>query len=224
MPTYAEALKNNDSVTFQQIAEKRIIKTFNKILESIDIANDTSEEGAVLSDINDKAEELGAIDVNYQDGIVQVIFDSKDVVVDFADFLDDIDDVEDYEMNFLHDEGDSDFPEDEVEMDNISDEGDYEYEFIIEINPNIVNYSNEELSEAGVMRKMVRHGQIVKKMDCPPGMKLVNGHCVAMKSAEKNARKRAGIKAAKKRAPKMAKIAKRMKISNMIRQRKGLDK
>lgn len=228
MASYADAIKKNDSVDFQRLTEQKLLKAFNKILESIEIEDDECEEGMVLSDIQDKCDELSATESTYMDGIATVVFDSKDSALEFADFLDELDGVDAYELSFLHDEGDKMYRRDDtVDFEDIEDGDGYEYEFIVELSPEIVNYcSDEEFEEldetAAIKRFSMRGGKLKKVFDCPPGQKLVNGHCIAMKSSEKAHRAKAGLKAAKKRKGMMGKIRKAMAKTAKLRQAKGL--
>jgi hypothetical protein len=229
MASYADAIKRNDSVDFQRLTEQKLLKAFNKILESIEIEDDNCDEGMVLSDIKDKCEELNATESTYMDGIATVVFDAKDSALEFADFLDELDGVDAYELSFLHDEGNKMYRRDDtVDFEDIEDGEGYEYEFLVELNPDIVNYcSDDEFDELeeGAPRKIksMVSGKVGFKFKCKPGQKNVNGHCVAMKSAEKANRGRAALRGAKKRKGMMGKIRKKMAKTNALRQAKGLD-
>ena len=71
-----------------------------------------------------------------------------------------------------------------------------------------------------VRKKVVRRGKVIKKRDCPPGYRLVNGNrCVRQSSRERNIRRRAGRKAARKSKSKRRISRKR---SVKVRQRRHL--
>jgi hypothetical protein len=58
----------------------------------------------------------------------------------------------------------------------------------------------ERLDEIAAKRKkVVRRGKVIRKKDCPPGYKLVDGiRCMKMSTKDRVKRTRAGKKAAKK--------------------------
>ncbi|MDD5150600.1 MAG: hypothetical protein PHC28_08970 [Flavobacterium sp.] len=236
MTKYIDALKNNDTTEFQKLVEQKISTVFHKLMESIEIETETAEEINTINDININAEGLGATDITYKEGIMTVYLTNKEGAIEFASYLDDNDNVESYEFNILHDE-DEPVEVGEIDIEDITDDLGYEFEFIIELDPEIVNYSDDytsdsdydELSESKkitklnelTFRKAVNNlGKITKKAVCGPGQKFKDGHCVAMKSAEKQARKKAGIHAAKERRGIMAKIAKKVARASMFRKQK----
>ena len=77
--------------------------------------------------------------------------------------------------------------------------------------------SNEMLTYKQFMekiKKVVRGGKVVKKVDCPPGKKAKDGKCVVMTGQEKMAKKKAAKKAAKtKKGKSQAGAIKKRKLS-----------
>lgn len=59
--------------------------------------------------------------------------------------------------------------------------------------------SVEGLIEEAMIKKMVRGGQIIKRIECPPGFKLSHGQCVRMGATEVRKRMKAAFKATKTR-------------------------
>ena len=53
-------------------------------------------------------------------------------------------------------------------------------------------------------KRMVRGGRIIKRLDCPPGSKLVSGRCVRMGSSEVRTRMKAALKATRTRRKHMS--------------------
>ena len=236
MTKYTDLLKDNDTTEFQKLVEQKINTIFHKLMESIEIESETTEEINTINDININAEGLGATEITYKEGIMGVYLTNKEGAIAFATYLDDNENVESYEFNILHDEEES-VKVDEIDIEDITEDLGYEFEFIIELDPEIVNYSEDFTSDADydelteskkivklnelTFRKAVNNlGRITKKAVCGPGQKFKNGHCVAMKSAEKQARKKAGIHAAKQRRGMMAKIAKKVARASMFRKQK----
>lgn len=68
-------------------------------------------------------------------------------------------------------------------------------------------------------KRVVRKGKIIRKAQCPPGSKFQGGKCVRIKSKERIARKKAGIKTARKVRAKSKQIAR--KRARSLKKRKG---
>lgn len=84
--------------------------------------------------------------------------------------------------------------------------------------------SDEELDDLGyekqderVVKKVVRKGVIKKKVFCRPGFKAKDGKCVPMSAREKNIRKRASVKAVRKKKTKSKAAANRSRKRSLRR-------
>jgi len=66
----------------------------------------------------------------------------------------------------------------------------------------------DDIDEAKI-KKVVRGGKIVKKVDCKPGFKAQDGKCVKISAKEKISRSKGAKKGAKKKKGKSAQIAKK---------------
>jgi len=146
MTKYIDSLKNDDTTEFQKLVEQKINTIFHKLMESIEIESETAEEIVCINDININAEGLGATEVTYKEGIMSVYFTNKEGAISFATYLDNNDNVETYEFNILHDEEDT-LDIAEIDIEDITDDLGYEFEFIVEIDSEIVNYSDDFMSD-----------------------------------------------------------------------------
>lgn len=83
-------------------------------------------------------------------------------------------------------------------------------------------YNKLYLSLLEKFKVVVRDKKRVKKLDCKPGYKAVDGRCIKMSGAEKLSRQKAGKKSAKKRKSKQSSITKKTNKSLAKRKSVGL--
>jgi len=81
-----------------------------------------------------------------------------------------------------------------------------------------------ELEEQRKIKWVVRHGKKVRKIECPPGYKVVDGQCRRMTAQERIKRKKAAKKRLRKIRPKLRLILRKRRFSLKKRKTLGLDK
>lgn len=182
------ALVNGDILNFQKAVKARLYDNFNQSLEkfNFNVENKLTEdlESDVRADIEAAARSLGGNNPIYDQGVLAIDFENKKAVEDFSDWLDACDNIESYEINILFDNENEDTEsKTEIELDDIKDDTNYTFEFIIYLDPEIVTYSdegdeeevNEEtLTEVKRLIKTTSTGTKISKtikMKCNPGMK-----------------------------------------------------
>jgi hypothetical protein len=77
---------------------------------------------------------------------------------------------------------------------------------------NILSMSQADDGSDGIDEKMktvIRGGKRMKKLDCPPGKKALNGKCVRISSKEKMVRSKAAKKSARGKKGKQAAISRK---------------
>lgn len=149
-----------------------------------------SEEQKASLEIETAAKSHGGGNYLYKDGVAIVTLRNKQASSEFSNWLESNDFVETYEMNVIHHEADKDV-KDDVNFDDITDDRNFSFEFIIYLVPDIVVYDvdsdeedsndedsdeemeseSEDLSEAKRKIKMNFMGQKRVKMVCQPGFK-----------------------------------------------------
>lgn len=70
-----------------------------------------------------------------------------------------------------------------------------------------------------IKKKVIRGGKKIRKKECPPGFRLVDGNCVKQKAGEKRKRKKGAKRAVRKKKVRLAQIIK--KRGRSLRRRKA---
>lgn len=152
------------------------------------------DEKYVVIHLKELGRQFGSDPGEYDSGILSLTFKNKNAVIDFTDALDAEDDVYGYEIHAYAEDLSHGYKEDdEVSIDNILFDGNFEFEVDVYLNPEIVQYPAEEIEltdingdglsdqeiddENGFITEVRRRikvnfrGKRRVKMQCRPGFK-----------------------------------------------------
>ena len=137
-------LRENNSIEFNKTIrselEKRLVRQARKLTEG---SVYTDEEMEVVTRLQVAAKGFGSDTGTYVDGIMEVHLRNKQAAFDFADYLDSDDDVNDYELSAEYNDKLRGYSE-PVDIDDIDDDGNFTFIFLIELDPEITGVIDEE--------------------------------------------------------------------------------
>lgn len=114
-----------------------------------DFANMEQIEHDLVLKLKTQARNMGSDEGEYEGGILLLTFRNKDAVLQYADWLDTVDQVYDYEIAAYSDDLVHGFVNDEeVPLDNILFDRNFEFEITVEIEPSLVLFPAVEIEVA----------------------------------------------------------------------------
>ena len=153
----------------------------------------SEQERMVVIKLKELARQLGSDQGAYADGVLEMTFKNKQAAKDYMDFLEGEDDVLGYEVEVYREDLMDGIQEDEeYDFDSIIFDGNYEFDVLVYINPEIVMYapveieisdedgdgmSDQEIDSSAIMMEIKRkikvnfRGRRRVKMACSPGFK-----------------------------------------------------
>ena len=166
-------------------------------------------EKDIVIRLKELGRQLGSDPGSYDNGVMELVFKNKQAVEQYADALDGDNDVYGYEISaYCEDLVHGYREDDEVDIDNILFDGKFEFEIVVYLNPEVVQYAPEELElsdedgdgysdqmiddENGVIMEVRRRikvnfrGKRRVKMQCRAGFKwdATKKACVKITGAE----------------------------------------
>lgn len=143
----AESLQQNNPLEFNKILTTRLQELLDNKLAQLKEGL-TDPEIEAVTKIQVAAKGFGGGDVLYDDGVLIVTLRSKQAALEFSDWLEDSEYVESYGMEVIHNEPLEGFSErGEIDIDAITDDRNFEFEFTIFLDPEIVQYDPYEYDE-----------------------------------------------------------------------------
>ncbi len=140
----ADSLKQNSPLDFQKIVSARLQELLDIKLAQLKESMEDPEMEAVTK-IQVAAKGYGAGETMYDDGVLIVTLRNKQAALEFSDWLEDCDSVESYEMEVVHNEPLEGYSErGEYDIESITDDRNFNFEFTIYLNPDIVAYDDYE--------------------------------------------------------------------------------
>lgn len=104
-----------------------------------DFANMAQTEHDLVLKLKTAGRQMGSDEGEYEGGILLLTFTNKQAVIDYANWLDTVDEVYDYEIAAYNEEIVHGFVNDEeVPLDNILFDKNFEFEITVEIDPSLV--------------------------------------------------------------------------------------
>lgn len=141
---------------FAKILKEKFLRHLSSLKESEGVADSAAEHDASMR-IEQEAKARGGGDFSYKDGVALVYLRSKQAAQEYSDWLEKDKDVDTYEMNIVHHGSDTDV-KDDVELNDITDDRNFSFEFIIYLNPNIVVYDlDDDVDEDGEYKESVEN-------------------------------------------------------------------
>jgi hypothetical protein len=238
----ASALRSGDILEFQKTIKSRLQDNLSIAINNLSPLNtkklQESEETDARITIESAARSFGGNNMIYSQGVSIIEFESKTSALHFNDWLESCEFIDAFEFNVL-------FEDDEknsntrvkIALEDIIDDSLYTFEFIVYLDPNIVEfededgeeYDNEEtndyeieesLNEVERKIKMSSLGKKIIKMKCNPGFKWDSGSrsCQKISGTELAVRR----KAIKKRLITMKSEGPSLKKRSLIKMRKAL--
>ncbi len=152
------------------------------------VRGEDDAELEALNQLRQTAKHFGGDDGYYEEGLFEVCIPHKEAAADFAAFLEAYDAVDSYEMDVISTDpitGD-DTADNEISLDEISDDTNKSFDFYVYLIPDIVTYEPEEVDvgegelfddENGQLYEVKRvikinfRGKRRIKMQCNPGFK-----------------------------------------------------
>lgn len=168
----------------------------------------SEQERMVVIKLKELARQLGSDQGAYDDGVLEMTFKNKQAAKDYMDFLEDEEDVLGYEVEvYREDLMDGIQDDEEYDFDSIMFDGNYEFDVLVYINPEIVMYapveieisdedgdgmSDQDVDSSAIMMEIKRkikvnfRGRRRVKMACAAGFKYnpESKVCVKITGAE----------------------------------------
>jgi hypothetical protein len=144
--TVKQTLKDRDPMGFQQAFVETMNEKFNSIRQALQEEMADVEKEAVLK-LEIGAKSFGAAyeDTTYDQGVLITIIRNKQAAGHFSDFLEDCPFVDSYEINVLiKDPTNNQESTIGVDFDDIQEGSNYDFEFVIYLDSNLVDYDYEE--------------------------------------------------------------------------------
>ena len=138
-----EHLKANNSVALNDVIrqelEERLVHKARRLTENSVYGEDELD---VVTRLQVAARGFGSDTGSYVDGILTINLHNKQAALEFADVLDDDSDVEDYQLNALFNDRIKGYNQ-EIDIDDITDDSNITFVFLIELNPEITSVIDE---------------------------------------------------------------------------------
>lgn len=146
MSNLGSAVKTGNSLEVQKELAKILKEKLKEKLKTLKEEKDEDparrEKDASIR-IEQEAKARGGGDFSYKDGVALVYLRSKQAATEYSDWLEKDKDVDTYEMNIIHHKPDMDV-KDDVELNDITDDRNFSFEFIVYLNPDIIVYDNDD--------------------------------------------------------------------------------
>ncbi len=158
-----------------------------------DFVDMTEMEKEIVMRLKENGRQLGGDQGAYADGVLEITFKNKQAASDFMDLLEDDEDVVGYEVEASFENLPAGLDDAaEVDFDDVMFDGHYEFDVIVYIRPDVVQYepveveitdtngdglSDQEYDDTAVMTEIKRRikvnfrGRRRVKMQCLPGFK-----------------------------------------------------
>jgi hypothetical protein len=143
----ADSLKQNDTLEFHKIVNSRLQELLDIKLSQLKESMADPEMEAVTK-IQVAAKGYGAGDSMYSNGVLIVTLRSKQAALEFSDWLEKCDSVDSYGMEIVHHEPLEGYSEKgEYDIESITDDRDFDFEFTIYLNPDLIVYDAYEVDD-----------------------------------------------------------------------------
>jgi hypothetical protein len=143
----SESLKQNNTLEFQKIFTARLQELLDTKLAQLKEEMDDPEMEAVTK-IEVAAKGFGGGEAEYDEGVLVVTLRSKQAALEFSDWLEDCEYVDSYGMEVIHNEPLEGYSErEDIDIDSITDDRNFSFEFTIYLNPDLVQYDPYEYEE-----------------------------------------------------------------------------
>jgi hypothetical protein len=194
----ADSIKQNNSLEFHKVFAERLNELLGQKLTQLKEEDEevADPEMDAVTKIQMAAKSYGAGEVLYDQGVLVAVLRSKQAAIEFSDWLENCEYVDSYGMEILHNKPlEGYFDKNDVDIDSITDDRNFQFLFTIFLNPELVQYApyegdeeeeedeeedneEEEMSESvervdEVERKIkvTSRGKKWIKMQCPRGFK-----------------------------------------------------
>lgn len=140
----ADSLKQNSPLDFQKIVNARLQELLDTKLTQLKESMADPEMEAVTK-LQVAAKGFGASETMYDDGVLIVTLRNKQAALEFSDWLEGCDSIESYGMEVVHNEPLEGYSEKgEHDIESITDDRNFNFEFTVYLNPNLVAYDDYE--------------------------------------------------------------------------------
>lgn len=147
-----DSLQQSNPLDFNKLFSDRLYEILHSKLQTLKEGIVDDVEMAAVTKIQAAARGFGAGEgMQYDTGVMLITLRSKQAALEFEQWLEDCPEVDDYDMSIIHNEPLRGFSEtDAIDMDNINDDRNFDFEFTIHLIPEIVEYETEvEVGEFG---------------------------------------------------------------------------
>jgi hypothetical protein len=195
----ADSIKQNNSLEFHKVFAERLNELLSQKTTQLKEDEDIDPEMDAVTKIQVAAKNYGAGEVSYDQGVLIAVLRNKQAAIEFSDWLEDCDCVDSYGMEVIHNKPlKGYFDKDDVDIDSITDDRNFQFLFTIYLDPELVQYapysgeedeeeydedeydeddqeemgeSVENIDEVERKIKVTSRGQKWIKMQCPRGFK-----------------------------------------------------
>lgn len=138
----ADSLKKNNPLGFNKAMSLRLKDLLSIKLKQLKESMADPEMEAVTK-IQVAAKGYGGGDIMYEGGVLLVTLRSKQAALEFSDWLEDCEYVESYGMEVVYNKPLEGYSEkDEYDIESITDDINFNFEFTIHLDPELVNYDS----------------------------------------------------------------------------------